>query len=137
MMELTCPSDLEDLNNKSLSKNPNTDFIPIALSNGACFHVLMATLLQYQRFQGAQGGACFWYHRGAAITALNQELASEDAQITDTMFFTVVMLLYVEVLALLPYNLIWSNELTQNTVACPYFTFTNCQLAYGSSCQIS
>jgi hypothetical protein len=61
----------------------------------------MATLLQFQRFQGAPGGACFWYHRGAAITALNQELQNQDAKITDTMFFTVVMLLYVEVLHIL------------------------------------
>ncbi len=72
----------------------------------------MATLLQYQRFQGARGGACFWYHRGATITALNQELSSQDAQITDTMFFTVVMLLYVEVLVVLPTELIWPYGLT-------------------------
>lgn len=74
------------------------------LGNVACFHVLMATLLQYQRFQGAQGGACFWYHRGAAITALNEELSIQHAHITDTMFLTVCMLLYVEVLDFLPWD---------------------------------
>lgn len=57
----------------------------------------MATLLQVQRFQGRPGGACFWYHRGSAIAALNKALSSENGQITDVMFCTVGMLAYLEV----------------------------------------
>lgn len=89
--------DLSDLNTKSLSHNPNTDFIPIIMTNAGCCHVLLATVLQYQRFQGALAGPCFWYHRGAAIAALNRELSQQNTEITDTMIYTVGMLLYLEV----------------------------------------
>ncbi|KAN0091817.1 hypothetical protein V8E51_017664 [Hyaloscypha variabilis] len=87
---------LDEFDNKSVSQDPKRNFISIALRDGACFHTLMATLLQFQRFQGRPDGACFWYHRGGAIAALNQKLLNQHAQITDTMFFAVGMLLYVE-----------------------------------------
>ncbi|KAK5045751.1 hypothetical protein LTR84_008843 [Exophiala bonariae] len=90
-------TDLNDLNNKNLAKNPNRDFIPIALSSAACFHVLMATVLQVQRAQGRPADNCFWYHRGGAIASLNKDLLGAESLITDAMFCAVGMLAYVEV----------------------------------------
>jgi len=90
-------TDLNDLNNKNVAQNPNRDFIPIALSSAACFHVLMATVLQVQRFQGRPASDYFWYHRGGAIASLNKDLLGAQSQITDAMFCAVGMLAYIEV----------------------------------------
>ena len=90
-------ADLKHLDNANIPRNPSRDFIQVALGNAACFHVLMATVLQVQRFQGRPGGPCFWYHRGGAIAALNNDLSHRNLHITDEMIYTTGMLAFLDV----------------------------------------
>jgi hypothetical protein len=74
----------------------------MALSNPACFHALMAAVLQVQRSRGRPHSEFFWYHRGATIVTLTQNLSGPNSQITDAMLCAVGMLAYTEVL-------LWAN----------------------------
>jgi hypothetical protein len=89
------------LNNKTISRNSNRDFVSVALGDAGCFSMLMTILVQNQSVQGRPTGRMFWHFRGAAIAALNTGLVKDAGSITDETVCTVGMLAYVEVRELL------------------------------------
>jgi hypothetical protein len=89
---------MKELDNNTLTVDPESDFVPIALSDAACFEMTMATVAQVQERRNKQTGSKeFWLHRGRALSLLNKSLSELDHGITDAIICTVGMLAYTDV----------------------------------------
>jgi len=88
--------DMTELNSQGAINRYEREFLTIALDDSACFLMLMTTLVQFRHLQGVPCEKEFWSYRGAAMSALQAQVATATS-LTDQMICTISMLAYIDV----------------------------------------